>query len=169
MGPDTWPASIHDTMAIGARRAASFESETMSHTLLGPGAGPCYPRAARQPVRCPSWHPRRGLPRLRAIRDTSMSEPPGTAAERALCATRGTHQAGVRARTLAEAARDRETVTEPLLTWLEVGPRHGLRSSRHRPRHQKRWRACNCSCTSPCCGEARRVEGHHPKPCQLRQ
>src|SRR3954467_7546581 len=43
MGPETWPASIHDILATGARRAASSKSETTSHTPLGPWAGPCYP------------------------------------------------------------------------------------------------------------------------------
>ena len=95
MGPETWPASIHDILAIGARRAASSESETMSHAPLGPGAGPSYPQVAQQHLRHPSWRPCRALPRPRAKSNTTMPKPPVTAAERALCAIHRTNQAGV--------------------------------------------------------------------------
>ena len=74
---------------------------------------------------------------------------PGTAAERAMCATHRTNQAGVRAQTPVQAACDRETATEPLLTWLEAGAHCGLHRSRRRLRQQNRWRACSCSSTSP--------------------
>ena len=53
MVAEAWPASIHDALAIKARRAAPFRSETMSHAPLGLGAGSCYPRATQQPL----WHP----------------------------------------------------------------------------------------------------------------
>ena len=96
MWPEMWPASIHDILAIGARRAASSESETTSHTLLGPGAGPCYPRAVQQPLRHPCWRPCRTLPKPRAMSNTVMPEPPGTATERALSTTRRMNQADVR-------------------------------------------------------------------------
>ena len=81
--------------------------------------------------------------------NTAVLEPQGTTAERAVCAIRRTHQAGVRARTPVDSACDREAMTEPLLTQLEVGVRHSLRSSRCRLCQQKRWRACNCYSTSP--------------------
>ena len=52
------------------------------------------------------------------------------------------------AEALAKMAHSRKAVIELLLTWLEVGARHGPRSFRRHPRQQKLWRARSCSSTS---------------------
>ena len=49
---------------------------------------------------------------------------------------------------LGKMAHSCKAVIELLLTWLEVGARHGPRSSRRHPRQQKLWRAPSCSSTS---------------------
>src|SRR4051812_37182441 len=49
--------------------------------------------------------------------------------------------------TLEKMAHSRQAMIELLLTWLEVGARHGPRSFRRHQRLQKLWRARSCSST----------------------
>ena len=53
----------------------------------------------------------------------------------------------MRAEALAKMVRSRKAVIELLLTWLEVGARHGPCRFRRRPRQQKLWRERSCSST----------------------
>ena len=113
-----------------------------------PGVSLCHLRAAQRPPRRPRRRPLRALPMVCATSSVTTLVTLGTAVGRALCVIRGTKEASMPAEVLAKMARSRWAVIELLLTWLEVGARHGPRSFRRHPRQQKLWRARSCSSTS---------------------
>ena len=78
----------------------------------------------------------------------TMLVTPDATMGRVLRILRGTKEASMHAEVLAKMAYSRKAVIELLLTWLEVGARHGPCSFRRHPRQQKLWRARSCSSTS---------------------
>ena len=91
---------------------------------------------------------RHTLPKLCAMSSVTMLVTLGAAVGRVLCILRETKEASMHAEVLAKMAYSRRAMIELLLTWLEVGARHGPRSFRRHPRQQKLWRARSCSSTS---------------------
>ena len=70
---------------------------------------------------------------MRATSSVTTPVALGTTVGRALCIICETKEASMPAEVLAKMARSRQDVIEPLLTWLEVGARHGPRSFLRHP------------------------------------